>query len=60
MLFGSIASSLGEAMVLVAIATAGWILLVQKLLSLNPEVKDVAKKAATQKAISLIAKWLKP
>lgn len=49
----------GEAMIYFFLSI--WILVYfsNKLLAKNPEVKDMAKKAATQKAISLISKWLK-
>jgi hypothetical protein len=45
------------AVMLFSLAGIGWLL--KKLSTSNPAITDAAKKAATQKAIGMIAKWLK-
>jgi len=49
----------GEALLFMAIMF--WVVVIygNKYLSSNPEVKDMAKKAAAKKAMNIIAKWLK-
>lgn len=49
----------GETLLFMAIMF--WVVVIygNKYLSSNPEVKDMAKKAAAKKAMNIIAKWLK-
>ncbi|WP_425399911.1 hypothetical protein [Aeoliella sp.] len=59
MLLASFQSDLGVFMIMMVVAAYGWALLIKKLMGVNPEVKDMAKKAAAQQAMKFLAKWLK-
>lgn len=49
----------GETLFFMAIMFWVVVIYANKYLSSNPEVKDMAKKAAAKKAMNIIAKWLK-
>ncbi len=59
MLLASFQSDFGVFMIMMVVAAYGWALLIKKLMSVNPEVKDMAKKAAAQQAMKFLTKWLK-
>jgi len=49
----------GDFLLLVGLGLAVAVHVARKYLASNPDVQDAAKKAAANKAISLIGKWLK-
>jgi len=59
MLLGVTIWSPGQVMMFLCFIVVMLIHAGNKFLASNPDVKDVAKKAAAKKAMSLIAKWLK-
>jgi len=58
MILADLQQTLGNGLFTVLIVVAFYSWLAKKFLAKNPNVKDAAQKAASDKIISLIGKWL--